>query len=48
MTQEEISKSIGSTREVVTRMLNKFASEELIDLGRKSIIIKDIDKLKFI
>lgn len=48
MTQEEISKNIGSTREVVTRMLNKFASEELIELGRKSIIIKDIEKLKCI
>ena len=46
MTQEEISKNIGSTREVVTRMLNKFASEELIDLSRKTIIIKDINKLK--
>lgn len=46
MTQEEIAKNIGSTREVVTRMLNKFASEELIELARKSIVIKDIDKLK--
>lgn len=46
MTQEEISKNIGSTREVVTRMLNKFASKELIELSRKSVIIKDIDGLK--
>ncbi|MDE6470306.1 MAG: Crp/Fnr family transcriptional regulator [Eubacterium sp.] len=48
MTQEEIAKNIGSTREVVTRMLNKFASEDLIELARKSIVIKDIDKLKCI
>lgn len=48
MTQEEIAKNIGSTREVVTRMLNKFASEDLIELARKSIVIKDIDKLKSI
>lgn len=46
MTQEEIAKNIGSTREVVTRMLNKFVAEELIELSRKSIVIKDIDKLK--
>lgn len=46
MTQEEISKNIGSTREAVTRILNKFASEELIGLSRKNIIINDIEKLK--
>ncbi len=46
MTQEDISKNISSTREVVTRMLNKFASEDLIELARKSVVIKDIDKLK--
>ncbi|MDE5984872.1 MAG: Crp/Fnr family transcriptional regulator [Eubacterium sp.] len=48
MTQEEIAKNIGSTREVVTRMLNKFASKDLIEVARKSIVIKDIDKLKCI
>lgn len=48
MTQEEISKNIGSTREATTRMLNKFESEELIELERKSIVIKAIDKLKYI
>ena len=46
MTQEEIAKNIGSTREVVTRMLNKFVSKGLIELSRKRIVIKDIDKLE--
>lgn len=46
MTQEEIAKNIGSTREVVTRMLNKFEAKGLIELSRKRIVVKDIDKLK--
>ncbi len=46
LTHDAIAKSIGSAREVVTRMLHRFASEGLCELKRGHIIIKDIDGLK--
>lgn len=46
MSQEEISKYIGSAREVVSRMLKRFENENLIEVSRKSIIVKNLDKLK--
>ncbi len=46
MTQEEISKDIGSAREVVARMLKQFENDEIIEMKRKNIFIKDIEKLK--
>lgn len=44
--QEEIAKNIGSSREGVSRMLKKFEKENLIELSRKKIILKNINKLK--
>ena len=46
ITQEEIAKNIGSSREGVSRMLKKFEKEDLIVLSRKKIILKNINKLK--
>ena len=46
MTQEAIAKEVNSAREVVARMLKQFASDELIELNRGAIIIKDFEGLK--
>ena len=46
ITQEEIAKTIGASREGVSRMLKKLEKENLIMISRKKIIIKDINKLK--
>ena len=46
MTQEAIAKEVNSAREVVARMLKQFASDELIELYRGVIIIKDFEGLK--
>lgn len=41
MTHEQIARCIGSSREVVTRTLNQFASRGLVSLGRGTITILD-------
>ena len=46
ITQEEISKNIGASREGVSRILKKLEKENLISILRKKIILKDINKLK--
>lgn len=46
ITQEDIAKNIGYSREGVSRMLKKFEKEDLIVLSRKKIILKNINKLK--
>ncbi len=46
MTQEAIAKEVNSAREVVARMLKQFASDELIEINRGVIIIKDFKGLK--
>lgn len=46
MTQEAIAKEVNSAREVVARMLKQFASDELIELTRGAILIKDFEGLK--
>ena len=45
MTQEAIAKEVNSAREVVARMLKQFASDELIELNRGAIVIKNIEGL---
>lgn len=45
-THEQIAKNIGSAREVVTRMLNRFADEGIVELQRGVIIVKDKEALK--
>lgn len=46
MTQENIATEVNSAREVVARMLKQFASDNLIELKRGTIVLKDIDGLK--
>ena len=46
MTQEEIAVQISSAREVVTRMLKRFAADGFIELKRGAIIVKDCMALK--
>ncbi|MGF7012405.1 CRP/FNR family transcriptional regulator [Lachnospiraceae bacterium PF1-21] len=46
MTQEEIAKLTGSAREVVSRMLNYFASEGYVELGRGVVHLVNKEALK--
>lgn len=46
MTHEEIATYTNSAREVVARMLKRFASEGLVDLRRGTVVLKDIEALK--
>lgn len=46
MTQEAIAIEVNSAREVVARMLKQFASDNLIELKRGAIVLRNIDGLK--
>ena len=46
MTHEQVAKYMGSAREVVTRMLNYFASEGIVSLSRGGITVTDRKKLR--
>ncbi len=46
MTHEQIARHLGTAREVVTRMLRHFASDGLVEVKRKGIIILDKNKLR--
>lgn len=46
MTQEYIAQEVNSAREVVTRMLKQFAKENLIEINRGIITLKDIEGLR--
>lgn len=46
MTHDQIAKHLGSAREVVTRMLNYFSKEGIVELTRGEIWIKDKKELK--
>ena len=46
MTHEQIARHLGTAREVVTRMLKHFASDGIIEVTRKGIIILDKKKLR--
>ena len=46
LTHSQIANYLNSTREQVSRILGKFADEEIIELGYKKIIIKDNDALE--
>ncbi|WP_167957455.1 Crp/Fnr family transcriptional regulator [Anaerosporobacter faecicola] len=45
-TQEQIAKYLGSAREVVSRMLNYFSKEGLVELARGTITIRDCKRLR--
>ena len=46
LTHEMIARHLGTAREVVTRMLKHLASDGLIEVTRKGIVIKDKNKLQ--
>ncbi len=46
MTHEQISRHLGTAREVITRMLKHFASEGWVEVSRKGIKILDKNKLR--
>ena len=46
LTHEQIAKYMGSAREVVSRMLKYFASEELVEVSRGGIKILDKKRLR--
>ena len=46
LTHEMIARHLGTAREVVTRMLKHLASDGLIEVTRKGIVIKDKRKLQ--
>jgi len=48
LTHEEIAEFIGTTRETVNRMLNRFWDEKLIDMRTANIVIADHDRLQAI
>lgn len=45
-THEQIARCIGSSREVVTRMLNQFAGRGIVALGRGTVTILDPEALE--
>lgn len=48
LTHEQIARYIGSAREVVSRMLKYFSSEDMVEVSRKGIRITDRKKLRSI
>lgn len=44
VTHEELAYELGSSREVISRLLKQLSDEGLVTCGRKSIILKNIDK----
>lgn len=46
LTHEELAKLIGSSRETVTSTLNDFSAEEIVEIKRKRLIIKELTRLK--
>lgn len=46
MTHEHIAQQINSAREVVARMLKRFAADGLVEMKRGSVILKNIEALK--
>ncbi|MDD4375523.1 MAG: helix-turn-helix domain-containing protein, partial [Clostridia bacterium] len=46
ITHEQIAKYIGSSREVISRMLNYFQKQKYIKLFRGGLLITNKDKLK--
>ncbi|MBQ7921507.1 MAG: Crp/Fnr family transcriptional regulator [Clostridia bacterium] len=46
LTHEQIARYMGSAREVVSRMLKYFASEGIVEVSRKGVLILDKAKLR--
>ena len=48
LTNQEMANMIGTTRETVNRMLNRFWDEKLIDMRTANVVITEHDKLQAI
>jgi CRP/FNR family cyclic AMP-dependent transcriptional regulator len=48
LTNQEMANMIGTTRETVNRMLNRFWDEKLIDMRTANVVITDREKLQAI
>jgi CRP-like cAMP-binding protein len=48
LTNQEMANMIGTTRETVNRMLNRFWDEKMIDMRTANIVIADHDRLQAI
>lgn len=46
MTQEQIARQINSAREVVARMLRRFIAENLVEVSRGVITLRDVEGLR--
>ena len=46
LTHEQIAKYMGSSREVVSRMLKYFASEGMVEVSRKGVKLLDKPRLR--
>ena len=46
LSHNEIAKMIGSVRQVVERNLKKLQHEGLLDVGHKTLLIKNLNQLK--
>ncbi len=46
ITQEQLALRVNSVRETVSRTLNRFAADGLIEIRRGSVLLKDIRKLE--
>lgn len=45
LTHQEIAAELGTSREVVSRMLEAFAAENLIETGRGTVTVHDVERL---
>src|SRR5690606_6573007 len=43
VTHQEIANCVGSTRETVNRFLNQLSKDELLEVDRSRIIVKDLE-----
>ena len=48
MTQSELATMVGTGREVVQRTFKKLQQQQIIEVSRKEILIRDLDKLRVI
>lgn len=47
-THQDLSEMLGTYRETVTQTLNDFKAEGIIEIGRKQVILHDLDRLRAI
>ncbi|MGM0501557.1 MAG: Crp/Fnr family transcriptional regulator [Bacillota bacterium] len=46
LTQQELANMIGTTRETISRVLNKFKDEDIITTYKRKMVISDLEELK--